>query len=254
MKINTLGSQGNPAVILIHGMFCDYTSTLTYAEHLKGHYFVIMPTLDGHYAGSGNYTTADGQAKKLTVMLHEMDISEIALLQGTSMGAEVALAVTKICDIPIRHYLFDGGPFFMFPKWFRGVMQRKFEGFTRKFKGKSRETVMQDSFIRWIGGKNLNDYGSMLDSFIKSADFMTAESIKNVTETCYCCTLPMFSEQLQKKFVFHFSEKEPAHQSKKRLQKAYPYAKYIDYPGNGHCGFQAAEPEKYAEFLISLMR
>ncbi len=253
MKIDTLGNPQNPAVILLHGMFCDASSVMRYAVHLQDEYFIIMPTMDGHYRASADYSGAGMQAGKLTALLHEMHVSEIAMFQGTSMGAEVALTAAKLCDIPVKYYFFDGGPFFCFPEWFREIMRKKFEGFARKFKGKSREDVMKDLFIRWIGGDNLHDYQNMLDSFVRSADFMTPESIRNITETCYHCILPEFPEAVQRKFIFHFSEKEPAQKSKKRLKQAYPYARYFTYPGNGHCGFQAAEPERYAAFLKKII-
>ena len=254
MKINTLGDKNNSAVVLIPGMFCDDTSVLPFAKYLQDSFYVILPTLDGHYKNSENYTDVHDQARKLIKKLHEMDIKKIALLQGTSMGAEVAFAVANECDIEIEHCFFDGGPFFMFPKWFRFFMQKKFEGFVKKFKGKTKEDALNDKFVQWLGGDNLKDYGEMIDSFVKSSDFMTKESIKGIVKTCYACELPEISNELQEKMIFHWSEKEPAQKSKKRLMKQYQYAKYIEYPGNGHAGFQAAKSKEYAEYLREIVK
>ena len=34
----------------------------------------------------------------------------------------------------------------------------------------------------------------------------------------------------------------------------YQYAKYIEYPGNGHAGFQASKPKEYAEYLKEIVK
>lgn len=254
MKIKTLGKNNRPVIVCIPGMFCDYTSVLPFAKYLADDFFVIIPTLDGHYKDSPDYSGADRQAEKLLAKLKKLKVRRIALLQGTSMGAEVALAFARCCDIPVDRCVFDGGPFFEFPDAAKAFMRRKFSGLLKKYKGKTVEDVLKDPLVRWLGGENTQNYRGMIDSLVRSADFVTPNTIRNAVETCYAFRLPDFSEEEQRRFQFCWSEREPAHKSKKRVMEKYPSASFTDWLGNGHMGFQAKNPEGYALFLADQTR
>lgn len=90
--------------------------------------------------------------------------------------------------------------------------------------------------------------------FVGVARNVTDTSIYNIVETCYACKLPYFEEDIQKRFIFFFSEKEPANKSKKRLQKEYKFAQYRSVPNLGHGGLQASQPKKYAEYLKNIIK
>ena len=115
MKVKTLGSRENPAVLMIPGMFCTGDMPEKVARFLEKDYFIILPTLDGHHAEEPVYYDKQTDGQKIVSWLHENRIEKLALLQGTSMGAEVALETACQLDIPVSCYLFDGGPFFRFP-------------------------------------------------------------------------------------------------------------------------------------------
>ena len=257
MKFDVLGNKSNPAVLFIHGMFCNGDSVKYFAKYLQEDYYIILPTLSGHYEGSEDYISKEEEARRILHYLHEQGIEKLAMLQGTSMGAEVALEVARIADLPIEHYFFDGGPFFNFPKWFKAIMRKKFKGFLRICKGKTEEEAFQDlmknGFVKWLIGKDKESYKMMLSDFSAVCDSVTDTTICNVTETCYACKLPDFEEEIQRRFIFFFSEKEPAHMSKKRLMKKYKSAIYRDMPDMGHCGFQIGKPKEYAEYLKQIM-
>lgn len=258
MKIEVLGDKKKPAVLLVHGMFCNADSVKHFAKYLQDEYYVIVPTMSGHYPGSADYISKEKEAEAMLKYLHDNEIEELALLQGTSMGAEVALEFARISDIPIRHYFFDGGPFFDFPKWFKVIMCRKFQGFVKVCKGKTPdeacETLMKNRFIKWLIGKNASGYKAMMTDFATVAGNVTSATVANVVETCYACKLPEFSTEIHKQFIFFYAEKEPARKSEKRLQKVYPFATYNTVSGVGHGGLQAGRPKEYAEQLLSIIR
>ena len=117
MQFTTIGSKSAPAVILIHGMLSSGSDPMIFGEHLADEYYVICPTLDGHANDGTELVSAEEEARKITEYLKENDISSLALIQGSSMGAEVALALRdecKRCGIAVEHCFFDGGPFFDF--------------------------------------------------------------------------------------------------------------------------------------------
>ncbi|MBQ6796404.1 MAG: alpha/beta hydrolase, partial [Clostridia bacterium] len=220
---------------------------------LADDYYVILPTLSGHYEGSADYISKEDDAGLLLDYLHDNGITDIRLLHGTSMGAEVALETARICDIPISHYFFDGGPFFNFPKWFRAVMRNKFQGFVNICKNKTPEdairSILKNGFIKALLQKDSSTYEPMLHDFCTVCTTVSDLTVRNITETCYACQLPDFDEDTQKKFLFFFSGKEPARMSRKRLIKKYKLSEFKDIENYAHCGFQIAKPEEYSQYI-----
>ena len=257
MIIKTVGDINNPVVIMIPGMFCTYEIPAIIAEYLKDDFFVLLPTLDGHHKEEPVYHSKQEDARKIIEWLHANNIKRIALLQGTSMGAEVAMEIARQIDIPVDKYLFDGGPFFHFPRFFRALMAGKFMSFMKKTKGKEKEiaidNLMNDPFVKRLGGDSLGSYRGLMGGFCEVSQWIDKDSVRRISDTCYKCDLPDFSENTVKRFVFLYSEKEPARQAERRLKKKYPSAGFIVKQGFGHGGFQGEQPQLYSEFVRSLL-
>lgn len=257
MKVKTLGDKNNPAILMIPGMFCTSDMPEIVGTYLKEDCFFILPTLDGHHKEEPVYHDKETDAKKIISWLHENNITRLAMLQGTSMGAEVALEVARQIDIPVDVYLFDGGPFFHFPLFFRAIMAKKFMMFMKMVKGKEKaqaiDDLMKDSFVKKLGGDSLESYRGLMGGFCEVGQWIEKDSVRRISDTCYKCDLPEFSPEVVKKFVFLFSEKEPARKSEKRLKKKYPNARYIVARGYGHGGLQGQEPEKYSKMMGKLI-
>ena len=258
MIVKTLGDKHNPAILMIPGMFCTYEMPGIIAEYLKDDYYIILPTLDGHHKEEPVYYSKETDAKKIIFWLHANSIDRIAMLQGTSMGAEVALEVARQIDIPVSLYLFDGGPFFHFPRFFRAIMSAKFMSFMKKTRGKEKDQaiddLMNDPFVKKLGGDSLESYRGLMDGFCEVSQWISRESVRRIADTCYKCDLPDFDEDTVRRFIFLYSEKEPARQAEKRLKKKYPSARYIVMEGYGHGGFQGEQPQQYSEFIRDLLK
>jgi len=67
MKIEVLGDKKKPAVLLVHGMFCNADSVKHFAKYLQDEYYVIVPTMSGHYPGSADYISKEKEAEAATV-------------------------------------------------------------------------------------------------------------------------------------------------------------------------------------------
>lgn len=258
MIMHTLGSRGNPAVVMIHGMFCNADMVKSFARYLADDYYIIIPTLTGHYKQSESYAGASAEAQKIMQWLNENGIERLAMIQGTSMGAEIALELARQCTLPVEHYLFDGGPFFDFSKGMKTFMRRKFQWFAdvcaNKVPEEAAGEIMKNGFVRALIGKDADAYKEIIYIFCCAAKNASKETVRNVTETCYACSLPEFDKAMQSRFVFLFSQNEPARKSEKRLRKAYPQAEYIITGKLGHCGFQVKKPREYAEFIARILR
>ena len=256
MPSHTLGDRQNPAVLLIHGMMCTGKDCEPYGKCLSDRYFVIMPTLDGHGNDGTDLLALEDEVNKLVGFLKENGISSLALVQGSSMGAEIALAVIKkLIDekIPFKRAFFDGGPFFHFSPLFRAFMKKKFESLGKIFDTDDHDAaysaMINHPFFRFIAKDKAEQYEPIIRSMAQERRHYSKKTIKNMVRICYKCDLPVFSEETQKKLIFFFSDVEPARKSRKRLMKAYPAAEYRDIEGYSHCGYQSVFPKEYAEML-----
>lgn len=258
MKVDVLGSREHPAVIMIPGMFCTSEMPKVIGRYLEQDYYVILPTLDGHHESCPKYHSKEQDAREIIDWLKQQQIQEIALLQGTSMGAEVALEVARQLDIPVRHYLYDGGPFFHFPRFFRAIMARKFQmivnlAASKETTEEAEEAILRNPLVRKLGGSNLDDYRGLLSSFAEIGRWISKDSIRRIADTCYRCILPELSEEMLARTTFLFSEKEPARKSEKRLKRKYPNARFYVAKGFGHCGFQISDPTGYVRYIRQLI-
>lgn len=255
MRIETFGSPDKPAMLFIPGMFCTAQGVRIFAQHMKTEAFFVLPTLSGHYAGAPDYMSKEAEAEAILNWLKERGVTRLALLHGTSMGAEVAMEVLRQAQgsLTMERCLFDGGPFFHFPWWFRRVMEGKFRQMAKLMRYDSPEealdAIAKIPVVNRIIGKDREKYVPTFRAMMTEKRTISPVTVRNVTETCYNFKLPAFDAAMQQRMFFLYSDDEPAHMAKKRLQRAYPEAKYKDMHGLGHCGWQTSDPEGYAAML-----
>ena len=259
MQFTTIGNKNAPAVLLIHGMLSCGEDPLIFGRYLAAEYYVISPTLDGHGNDGSELDSAQDEAAKITAYLKENGITTLSLLQGSSMGAEVALAVREECGrcgISVGHCVFDGGPFFDFTPVKRFFMTLVFKRLIKLLDGDPDvvyERLRKNRFVKFIARDKLEDFRPVLTSIAKKRRKFTDRTVRGMVKTCYNCILPRFTKEEQRSFLFFFSVDEPARQSAPRLKKAYPFASYRCIRGYAHCGLQFKKPRRYAEFLKSII-
>lgn len=257
MIFREAGNEGSPAVLLIHGMLCTAEDSLSYGKYLAEDHFVICPTLDGHGEDKYDLISAHDEAVKIVAYLKEKDINSVSLLQGCSMGAEVALSVLKECErngITVEKAFFDGGPFFDFHPLFRKFMEAVFTSLISRIEeSHDSEVIVSHPFVRFVGGKKADAFRPLMEKVAEGKQHYTQSSVKGMVETCYHCQLPMLDRETQKRCMFFFSREEPARKSRKRLKKAYPDALYTSINGHPHCGLMINKPESYSKMLRSYM-
>ena len=124
-------------------------------------------------------------------------------------------------------------------------------------KGKEKDQaireLMKDPFVKKLGGDSLDSYRDMMGGFCEVGQWIEKDSVRRIADTCYQCDLPDFAPETVRRFVFLFSENEPARKSEKRLKKKYPEAVYNVAKDYGHGGFQAEDPEQYAAMMDELI-
>ena len=259
MKFETAGNKTNPAVIMLNGSFTTGKGLLPMAQPLSDSYYIILPTYDGHYENGGEFTTRADQAEKIRDYLLQENIRHIALVHGVSMGAEIALTLAFVLEgsgIAADRYLFDGGPYFAFPKEFRSVMQKKFIGLLRLTQQGSTEELMarfaSHKLTQRIVQGDLTPYRSMIEDIALAVPYMSEASICRESDACYTFDFPAIPKAEQKKFLFTWSDNEPAYKCKEKIKKTYPHAKFCYVKGLGHCGLLCRKPETYLRLLRKL--
>ena len=257
MVFREMGNSASPAVLLIHGMLSDADDSLSYGKYLSDEYYVLCPTLDGHGNDGSTLVSGGDEAEKIVSFLEEKGIERLSLLQGCSMGAEVALAVLSECGrrgIYVEKAFFDGGPFFDFSPLFRKFMELVFTSLiARVGKSSSPEELTSHPFVKFVGGKKADAFMPMMSKVVRKKIHYTKSSVRGMVETCYHCILQKLDEDVQRRCMFFFSLEEPARKSRKRLRQAYPKARYMSIKGYPHCGLMINRPQKYADVLRSFM-
>lgn len=255
MRIETMGDPGAPAMLFIPGMLCTAESVRLFARHMRTEGFFILPTLSGHYADAPDYGSKEQEAAQLISWLQERGIRRLALLQGSSMGAEVAMEVLRQARgrIDVERCFFDGGPFFHFPWLFRRVMEGKFRQMAKILQYDTPEAAIAGlaklPIIGGIIGRDGDKYLPMLRTMMTEKRTISAVTLRNITETCYNFRIPAFPEEVQRRMRFLYSDDEPAYMAARGVRKACPHAELHVVQGLGHCGWQSSRPEEYAAML-----
>jgi len=91
LNTRTYGEPGQPAIVLIHGLFGSSTNWGAVARHLGANYRVLVPDLRNH--GQSPHHPDCGYEAMVADVLHLLDAQGIdaATLVGHSMGGKVAM-------------------------------------------------------------------------------------------------------------------------------------------------------------------
>ena len=261
MIFETVGNKEKPVILMLNGSFSTGAGLLHIAEMISDEFYIILPTYDGHHENGGSFTTRDDQAGKIISYLKKEGIGHLALVQGASMGAEIALTfASKMPEagISVDQYLFDGGPFFHFSGWFRAIMRMKFKSMVHQAQHGSYEEITEgfskNKMVQWMIHGDISPYKWFIKGLADSAPFMSDASIGKESDACYTFDYPEASSEEQKKYLFIWSTNEPAFKSYEKIRKHYPNAKYWSPGDIGHCGYISRKPDEYAVFLRKLAK
>jgi len=262
MIFDTVGTKGNPVIVMINGSFTSGKSLIPFAQNLADGFYVVIPTYDGHHEGGGEFTTREDQASKILKYLQDEGISEVALIQGMSMGAEVALdlaaMIYKSDSMNVKRCLFDGGPYFNFNPLMRKIMQKKFLKLIHDCQHGTADEIIEkfskNKFIVWVAKGEVMSYNSMIEGVAEVSRFMSDKSIANESDACYTFDFPEVSSDEQKKYYFTWSDNEPAYKSAKSIKKCYADAEFTTAGSLGHGGFFLKKPEEYEALMRKLAK
>lgn len=259
MKIHTYGHEHAPAIIMLPGSFCNADTMENIIAGLDTEFYILAVDYNGQYAGSEkDFTSRSGEAKDIIHYLLEHSISSVALVYGQSMGCEIGmelLSQLKKNSIVADAAFFDGGPFLRFPRAVSLLLGNRFKTIIGNLRGKTLEEALREpTIVKFSGGKP-ERYSSLLGPVCRNAVYMSDETLEREAAACVTFDYPCIDRDFQKHMIFFYSREESAWRfCHRKLQKAYPEAKYKLVSGYGHVGYPGEHLEEYCGWLSALAR
>ncbi len=235
MKFQTFGNKNNKVVLLIHTLFtsADFFAPIT--KILAKDYFVIVPTLSGHYENS-IFISTEEETLQIKAFLMENHIESIYALAGFSLGGNIAYHFFCENAKMIEKVIIDSAPLFNFPKFIKNIFYRKYTKCLKKIKDGNCDIT-----------KELDKHFDGMGKYQKDiAPIVSFESLKNLIDGCYHNTIYKLSENDLKKITFIYGSKDAARLCKARLKKDNIY----NMKGYGHCGLYRENPMMWIKQFI----
>ena len=256
MKFNVFGEKSNPIVVMLTGSFCP-GECLDYIYSRMKDYYSIVPTYNGHYKDSKDFTTRQNEASEIKKHLQQLGIKQIHMIYGQSMGTEIGMELYRqLYDegITVYNLFFDGAPMIRLSRAYKAFMRFKFSTMIKMFRDKSLEEAMNMKFLKKFAGNKINSLKPMIESLVTIAPYLTKNSLKNEVECCYTFDFPALDEVMQKHTYFFYGEDEKAYKTcYKLVKKAYPHANYRIEKGHGHMTYSCEYTDEYVDWLKNII-
>ena len=235
MIFNTFGDKNNKAVLLIHTLFTSADFFTPIRDLLAKEYFVITPTLSGHYENSVFISTSD-ESRQIKEFLAANAITSLYAVAGFSLGGNIAYEFFCENSEMIEKAIIDSAPLFNFPKLIKNYYLKSYTKCLRKIKSG-----------KYDAAKELNKYFNGMGEFQKDiAPTVSYESLNSLVISCFNTKIYKLPENQLKKVTFIYGNKDIARLCKVRL-KHYQISKMKGY---GHCGYYREAPVELAKKFI----
>lgn len=256
MRFDVYGEDSKPVVVMLAGSFCGGQCLDYLYDKLKG-YRIIVPTYNGHYEGSKDFTSRAGEASEICERLIGLGILDIQMIYGQSMGAEVGMELYRqvsAAGISVQSLFFDGAPMIKLSPAYKAFMKFKFASMIKMFKGKTADEALKAPIIKKIVGAKAEQLRPMVEGVCQVAPFLSTQSIKNVTECCYTFDYPSLTDDMQTHTTFFYGSEEKAYKTCYNLvHRAYPKANYIIEQGQGHVTYSCEHTDDYLQLIRTVL-
>lgn len=244
MLFKTLGQSTNPAVLFFHAMGVVGDSSEPVAQVLAQRYFCIMPTSTVYCPGQKYISKAD-EIRQVEAFLKEQGIARLALVVGSSIGADLAVAFLSQTKVPVDHVFIDGGQFAQVGSFTRRIMVPFLYLAIKSLywsKGKTLKKIM------WCDDDSIKPY------FITAGKGLTYGNMRRqMGDSLVDAPFPALPESLQAHCFFEFGSKEDHFKYRDAVMKAYPKAHYPVFRDYDHMQYQIRNPKGFARMLLTIM-
>ena len=235
MKFQTFGDKSNKAVLLIHTLFtsADFFATIT--PLLANDYYVIVPTLSGHYENS-TFKSTEEEIRQIKEFLSENDVESLYAVAGFSLGGNIAYEFFCNNTEMIEKAVIDSAPLFNFTKTIKNHFLKNYSKCLKRIKSG-----------KYDAAKELNKYFNGMGEYQSGiAPIVSQESLNSLVVSCFNTKVYKLPQNELKKVTFVYGNKDIARICNVRLKKYYIHK----MKGYGHCGFYRKNPVEWVKQFI----
>lgn len=242
MNFHTFGNPANPRIILIHGTLTPWQIWGEQLEHFSEKYHVTAIALDAHEEDKATeLTSIQQQAEQIENYITDNYDGEVFALCGISMGGAIAGIIWQNGIVGIKNLIMDSAPILPMGKIPAMVMTNNYLSIIRKSKKRDPKTI--ENFKKHFLPEKY------LDTFLKIADNMSEESVRNMIASVCKFRLSAYIPESETRVLYMHGTKGTEFFQKRCgafLKKHYPKSEIYCFSGCGHCEAAIYEPEFWA--------
>lgn len=249
MKFHVFGDVNKEKIILIHGVQTPWQIWMTQIEYFCEKYCVIVPALDGHEEDrKSEFISVEQEAEQIENYCIKNHGKDIFAVCGLSMGGAIAYTLWKNGILHIQKLIMDGAPLVPYSSFLKNMMTNQYLKLTRKSQKRDSKTLemFKKSYLP----------ERYLESFLKIADNMSDETIKNMISSIGKNTMSEGVRESGEEIMYIYGTAMNEMLSKKSvklLKKYYSKITIVCFKGDKHCYKAIYEPKKWIETVESFL-
>ncbi len=245
MIFETYGNKNNPAILFFHAMGVVGESSKPVIDYLKANYYCITPTSTVYCKGQ-KYISKQDEIRQVEEFLKSENISTIALVVASSIGADLAVAFLSKTKLDIEHVFIDGGQFAQIKLSTRHIMTPFLYLAIKSLYWSKGKTLKK---ILWCDNDDIKPY------FIKAGKYLTYANLhRQLNDSLENKPFPELSKKLQECTYFEFGSIEDHFKYRDNVKRNYPYANYPIFEGHNHMEYQILDAKGYADMLNTIVK
>lgn len=107
MNVVHYGNRNRPTIVLLHGGGLSWWNYREIARLLEKDYYVVLPVLDGHALSDAPFVSIEETANRIIRYIDEYLDSQILVLGGVSLGAQIAAEILSVRPGICRYALLE---------------------------------------------------------------------------------------------------------------------------------------------------
>ncbi len=252
MIINEYNDTSLPKVVLLHGMGMDGRTMRLVTEGMSREYCLIIPDLTGQGRDTGTYESTLAEAEALTVYLLERGYTDVELLMGVSLGANVGMTMLAFPEVHYRTAVFEGAPMYEGSKFVAPMMKEAFY-LLRAHMLRRPKDKLQAGMMKILGNAPDPRVDEAVGAFIDAFRNISKETIFNVCDEVGDYPFYPIEPAVQDRVFLEFGSKDMNCGQVPNIKRHYPYVHVKINEGYAHCGYVVANLATYGAHLEEYM-
>lgn len=243
MNFHSFGNENRPVILLIHGVLTPWQVWEEQIDHFKDNYHVIAPALDAHEEDrASDFISIQDEARKIEDYVLERLDGKVYAICGISMGAAITNLIWQNGVISAEKFVLDGAPLIPCTGLPKRIMCSNYISIIRR--SKKRDPKVIESFKKQFLPEKY------LESYLKIADNMNEDSIRNIINSVFagslCTTIGEDGSRLM--FIHGTKGNEIlAAKSARLMLKSYPKMTEKCFRGYAHCEAAIYKTQEWLE-------